>query len=149
MTMSIPHPYEEGMARRWIGTHAELFELGEMAVFAVVRPSPEALVGAVSLTLEATHGCAEMGYWIGRPFWNRGYASEAAGAVVDFGFRELGLGRIHASHFGCNPASGRVMEKVGMVREGRLRRHRKKDGRFQDLVLFGILREEWKPTSDR
>jgi RimJ/RimL family protein N-acetyltransferase len=56
----------------------------------------------------------------------------------------LGLDRIHASHLARNPASGRVMEKLGMMREGIARQHTRKWDRHEDLVLYGVLKEEWK-----
>jgi RimJ/RimL family protein N-acetyltransferase len=64
-------------------------------------------------------------------------------AVVDYGFREFGLNRIHADCHGDNPASRRVLEKAGMTYEGRLRQHSFRLGRFADRLQFGILRSEW------
>ena len=78
---------------------------------------------------------------LGRPFWGRGYATEAARAVIEYGFSVLNLHRIYAMHFSRNPASGRVMEKCGMVHEGRFREHVRKWGVFEDVDLRGILRE--------
>jgi RimJ/RimL family protein N-acetyltransferase len=86
-----------------------------------------------------------MGYWIGAPYWNRGYATEAARAVLRFAFDTVGLHRIYATHFTRNPASGRVMEKTGMQREGVWREHLMRGERFEDAVVYGILREEWRP----
>ena len=86
---------------------------------------------------------AELGYWIGKPYWGQGYCTEAARATLDFGFEQLGLNRIFAHHFARNPASGRVMQKIGMTREGRLRQHVKKWDAFEDLELYGILKDHW------
>jgi RimJ/RimL family protein N-acetyltransferase len=147
-TLNIPHPYEEGMADVWIRTHAPGFEDDHQATFAVTLKESEELVGAISLQINRVHGRAELGYWIGVPFWNRGYATEAARAVLRFGFKELGLNRIFAMHLVRNPASGRVMQKVEMHHEARLRQHINKWGSFEDIDLYGILAEEWR-TGDR
>jgi RimJ/RimL family protein N-acetyltransferase len=75
--------------------------------------------------------------------WGRGFCTEAAAAVLDYGFESLGLHRVFASYFARNPTSGRVMEKLGMAREGLLRGHVRKWGVFENLVVRGVLREEW------
>jgi RimJ/RimL family protein N-acetyltransferase len=88
-----------------------------------------------------------MGYWIGKPFWNNGYCTEAARAVVEYGFGPLGLERIYANYLARNPASGRVLHKLGMTEEGHLRRHRRKFGRYEDLIVCGLLKSEWQKVS--
>jgi len=142
-TLLIPHPYPDGAAEQWIGTHEAAFEKGEGVVFAITGRTDGALLGAISLDIRAAHHRAEMGYWIGRPYWNRGYATEAAAAMLDYAFNRLELNRIHAEHFSQNLASGRVMDKIGMKREGVFRRHMFRWGRFVDAVLYGILRSEY------
>lgn len=142
-TLHIPHPYAEGAAEAWIGTHASEFQAGKSVVFAVAVRDTDALVGAIGLTLNSNDARAEMGYWIGKPYWNRGYATEAAHAVLDYAFNELELNRVHASYLSRNPASGRVMEKLGMQHEGRLRQHIRKWDVFEDLEVRGILRSEF------
>jgi [ribosomal protein S5]-alanine N-acetyltransferase len=79
-----------------------------------------------------------------RKHWGRGYATEAAAEVIRYGFEECGLQRIFAGCFLRNPASGRVLEKVGMQREGTLRRHQMKWGEPLDIAFYGLLREEWE-----
>ena len=143
-TLNIPHPYEDGMAEEWIGTHQERFDQGEAVLFAIVQRADGALVGSVGLEINRRHNRAELGYWIGKPYWNQGYCTEAAIAVVKYGFEALQLNRIHAFHLRRNPASGRVMQKIGMVHEGSLRKHAKKWEEFEDLEVYGILREDWR-----
>ena len=143
-TLNIPHPYEDGMAEEWIGTHQERFEKGEGVIFAITLRDEKTLIGAIGIEINQLHGRAELGYWIGRPYWNNGYCTEAAEEVVRFGFNEYKLVRIHATHFSSNRASGRVMNKIGMKHEGKLRRHIKKWGRFEDLEIYGILKDEYK-----
>jgi RimJ/RimL family protein N-acetyltransferase len=144
VTLNIPHPYEDGMAEEWIGTHEKAFEEGKEVVFAVVLHENDALIGAVGLMINQEHERAEMGYWIGKPYWGNGYCTEAARAMLGYGFNTLGLNRIHATHLTRNPASGRVMEKIGMTSEGHLRQHVKKWDVFEDLEQYAILENEYK-----
>ena len=154
-TLNIPHPYEDGFAERWIGNHRDWFELGQQIVFAVVLKAVTAepkeprhlsaakLIGAIGLLVDRQDERAELGYWIGKPYWSHGYCTEAAHAVVGFGFEQLGLNRIYAHHFVRNPASGRVLQKLGMAHEGQLRQHVRKWDAFEDLELYAMLKEQW------
>ncbi len=142
-TLNIPHPYEDGMAEEWIGSHQERFEKGEAVILAITLRDEKSLIGAIGLEINQLHERAELGYWIGKPYWNKGYCTEAAKAVVQLGFEEYKMLRIHAAHFSSNKPSGRVMEKIGMQHEGKLRRHIKKWGTFEDLDIYGILKEEF------
>lgn len=143
-TINIPHPYQDGMAELWISSHRGAFERGESVPLAVTLSADGTLIGAISLSLHQNHERAELGYWIGVPYWGQGYCTEAARAMMSYGFDVLGLHRVHSSHFAGNPASGRVMQKLGMTHEGCLRHHVRKWGAFEDLVCFGLLREEWE-----
>ena len=144
-TLNIPHPYERDHAEEWIGSHQGQFARRESVTYAVTRREDDALVGAIGLILDTENDAAELGYWIGREHWGRGFATEAARAVVAWAFESLGLHRIHASHFPRNPASGRVLRKLGMTHEGTLRQHVKKWGEYLDLERFGLLRHEFDP----
>ncbi len=145
-TLNIPHPYENGMAEEWFKDQAERYEKGEGVHFCIFRRADETLMGGVSLRLDARHQRAELGYWIGVPFWGQGYATEAARATVDYGFNTLGLNRIEALHFTRNPASGRVIQEIGMTHEGCLRQHVRRWDQFEDLAAYGILKQEFDAT---
>lgn len=155
-TLNIPHPYPDGAAETWIRTHEKAATEGTMFVFAVTlagtrTPGREHefaesghVIGSVSVgLLRESPDVGEIGYTIAVPYWNKGFATEAARAVVDFAFAQRGVTRIFARHFGSNPASGHVMKKLGMTCEGTLRRHVLKWEEYQDVVCYGILREEW------
>jgi ribosomal-protein-alanine N-acetyltransferase len=144
MTANIPHPYTEQDARAFLARASEEFRSGLSVSFAICVSPARELCGAVGLNIAPAHQRAELGYWIGVPFWGKGYATEAARAVVAFGFRTLGLHRIFAFHFAENAASGRVLEKIGMRHEGRLREHVKKWDRFIDLENYGLLKSEFR-----
>jgi RimJ/RimL family protein N-acetyltransferase len=155
-TASIPHPYPEGLAAEWIASHPARLTAGTEVILAVTlrkaRIAGKAgaardgrLIGAIGLIVERSGRKAEMGYWIGKPHWGKGYATEAARAVIAFGFDGLSLNRIFAHHMTRNPASGRVLEKAGMTFEGELRQHVLKWDRFEDVRIYGILRSEHRP----
>ena len=146
-TLLIPHPYEDGMAEEWISTHKDQFESGKLANFAVVHRNSSCLIGSIGLTIYQEHEKAELGYWIGKSHWRNGYCTEAGKAIIRYGFDELKLNRIHAHHFSRNPASGRVMEKLGMQYEGCLRQHIKKRDKFMDCKMYSILKDEYVPDN--
>lgn len=138
-TSSIPHPYPDGAAAEWISGHQASFEARESAVFAVTLRADDQLVGTISLfDVSIDDARAEMGYWIGVPYWGQGYASEAAGALIGFAHDAWNLTRIVARCFARNPASARVMQKIGMTYEGMFPLHGRKNGRFEDQLLYGL-----------
>lgn len=141
--MNIPHPYKDGVAEEWIRGLKSAFQDGKAITLAIELREDGSLVGAIGLRIDCRFNTAELGYWVGRPFWNRGYATEAAIAVLAFGFDELQLNRIHAAHLARNPSSGRVMEKSGMLLEGTARQGAIKWGKYEDLVSYGLLLEDW------
>lgn len=141
-TLSIPHPYEDGMAAEWIGRHGEDFKAGRRVSFAITDRSDGRLLGAISLMNIQSGHQAELGYWIGKPFWNCGYCTEAGREVLKYAFSKLGLTRVYSNHLSRNPASGRVLRKLGFSHEGSRRRHVMKWGRFEDDELYGLLKED-------
>jgi ribosomal-protein-alanine N-acetyltransferase len=147
-TLQIPHPYEVGMSEEWILTRGPRFEAGEEVVFAIVLRESGQLIGAMGLVIEGQFRRAELGYWIGRLYWGHGYCTEAGKAVLEYGFHSLNLNRIHAYHFKRNPASGRVLRKLGMKHEGSAPQHIMKWGVFEDVELYGILRSQWHCARD-
>jgi len=144
-TASIPHPYPPGGAETWIASHAPRCAAGEAVVLAITRRDSSVLVGSIEIRLVPGHRRAELGYWVGRAHWGHGYATEAADVLLRWGFATLGLHRVHAAHLSRNPASGRVLHKIGMRHEGRLRRHFLKWGVLEDLDLYGVLEHELPP----
>lgn len=140
-TLRIPHPYSHTDAIEFIRGCANNLERGVASVFAITLQTGE-LCGACGLEIDPVHRHAEIGYWIGVPYWGRGFATEAASILTDFGFAHLNLHRIFAAHFVDNPASGRVLQKIGMKYEGRLRGHYFKWGKFYDAEAYGILESD-------
>ena len=143
-TANIPYPYEDDMAEEWIEKLPERFKKGESVELAIAHRQEGFLIGGIALmNMDKQSELAELGYWIGKPYWRNGYGTEAASAVLRYGFEAVGLNRIHAKYFKRNPASGRIMQKIGMKHEGSLRQHFKKWGKFEDFEIYGILRSEY------
>lgn len=151
---------EEKKAESWVRPAAHFFMLHHIAVnpafqrdgygsnlmnalFAIRLPAGD-LIGAISLGINLPNQMAELGYWIGMPFWNKGFCTDAARRVLQFGFDELGLNKIYARHLGGNTGSARVMQKIGMTKEGMLRQHVMKYGVLNDIVEYGILKSEYE-----
>ena len=105
--------------------------------------SPIGSIGLVNVNGELRR--AEMGYIVARSHWGQGIAAEAAAAVLDYCFGRAGFHRIAAVHHPDNPASGAVMRKLGMRREGLIREaHMDNQGRYIDVEQYAILNREWK-----
>jgi RimJ/RimL family protein N-acetyltransferase len=138
-SMRVPHPYPEGGAAEWIAITAK-----PGRDFAIELRETGELVGSIAIHPDEQHRRGGIGYWIAAAHRRRGYVTEAVRAIIDYGFGELGLNRVHAECHGDNPASARVLEKAGMTHEGTLRQHSFRLGRFADKLQFGILRSEWR-----
>lgn len=144
-TDEIEYPYEDGMAEEWIQWCHEEFEKEKRVNFAVTLRTDGTLVGKVGLTfrIHLPYNDAELGYWIGKPYWNCGYATEAAKAVVAFGFCEHAVDLIYAYYFKRNPASGRVLQKIGMHFAEYIPKDLKRYF-FEDTIQYRILKCEFE-----
>ncbi len=143
--LAVPDPYTRRSAEEFVAT-AILADPANHPMWAIVHEGR--VSGGINFTRESGHGdehTAEMGYSLARPLWGRGLMTEAATAVIAYGFESLELVRIHAYADVRNEASWRVMEKLGMKREGLLRSHRMVRDQHVDDVLYAILPEEWSP----
>ena len=133
-----PFPYTAADATAWI---EHVVGEGEPARnFAIVVEG--VAVGGIGVELgqDVFRRSAEIGYWLGHPFWGRGIASEALRAITDYAFATFDIIRLEAGVFGWNPASARVLEKAGYTLEGRMRQAVVKDDRVGDRLLYGLLR---------
>ena len=142
-TARLPHPYPEGAAEGWIGGQAAEWSAQRELALAVTWRETGELLGAIGLVFDPANEKAELGYWLGLPHWGQGFATEAASALTDYAFRVLGLQRVQAHHFARNPASGRVLLKTGLRREGVSPRAFLRHGRWEDLVFYGVVRRDW------
>jgi RimJ/RimL family protein N-acetyltransferase len=161
----VPSPFPPALAARWIarralrwrerrgvtlaitvpagaGTVPPLSGGSGYAVAGTRAPDP-GLVGTVSLRISAAHRHAELGYWVAAPAWGAGIATEAAAALVDWGFTALGLHRVHVRVLADNPGSRRVADKLGLAVEGVRPGHYRRGREFLDVIELGIARDAW------
>lgn len=119
------------------------FKKDRIVNFAIVLKETDELIGSIGIVLEMAHNRGDLGYWVGMPYWGCGYCTEAGHAVLKYGFDVMELNRIAAPHFSSNPASGRVLQKLGMQFEGTRRQHYYRFGKYEDADVYGLLREEY------
>lgn len=114
-------------------------------VFAIIQLEEERLIGSVEINIRDHFNLeGEIGYIIHPEYWGQGYATEAASLILDFGFANLRLHRVFATCDPNNIASSKVLEKIGMYKEGILREHmRLRSGGWRDSSLYSILEREW------
>lgn len=144
-TLSFPHPYPPGAGRAWIEKKLDTFAKGEEMALAIELEG--GYIGSTGFFFNRRDDSAELGYWIGKPYWGRGLASLAAATVIRFGFEELGLHRIQAQVMSRNPGSARVLEKAGLRYEGLLRGAIKKWDVYEDVLIYSVLAGEWQGSS--
>lgn len=134
-----PHPYTEEKGKEWL---AYVAAQDPTTNFAIAEEA--GLIGGIGFHMreDVYRRTAELGYWLGEPFWGRGIAPRAVRAITDWGFESLPLERIQARIFESNSASCRVLEKAGYTYEGRLRRSVLKLNVLMDQVVYAILRDE-------
>lgn len=132
-----PHPYTPENAVQWL-EHVK--DQDPETHYAIA--SPAELVGGIGFTIKADINrlSAEIGYWLGEPFWGRGIATRAVKAVTGYAFSNFDIVRLYAEVFSNNEASTRVLEKAGYVYEGRLRKYVIKDGKILDMLVYAVVR---------
>ena len=116
--LNIPHPYQEPDAVFRISYVLQGFKSRVRYVFAIILKEKNEFIGEISLHMDNQKDLAQLGYWVGEPFWGKGIATEAAGAVLKFGFEKLGLDKIFATCHTENAASGKVLLNNGMADSG-------------------------------
>jgi len=139
MRDAFPHPYTEASAHAFL----ELAEHQNPTItFFAIATGTEAIGGiGVVLNKDVHRFTAELGYWLGEPFWGKGIMTEAVSKFTDWAFDTFGLMRVYAEAYATNPKSCRVLEKCGFQFEGRLRSSAVKDGIVLDQMLFARIRK--------
>ncbi|MFL0584012.1 GNAT family N-acetyltransferase [Solibacillus silvestris] len=143
-TLNIPHPYPKGSASQFIESIQTAEQNNKIVMFAIINKETKLLIGLINLNLSIPYQRGELAYWIGKEFWGNGYGTEAAKALLEYGFNFFKLNKIFAASFTTNPGSWKVMEKIGMKYEGTLKKHVSRFGQFYDLVYYGLLKEEFE-----
>jgi RimJ/RimL family protein N-acetyltransferase len=137
---------EPARAERFIAACREMAEEGTGARLAIDRLDDDGFIGWCGLTRwNPDYRSASLGYCLDDAAWGHGYATEAAGAVLQWAFDTLDLNRVQAEADTRNAASGRVLEKLGFVHEGTLREDCVVNGDVSDSWVLGLLRREWRP----
>lgn len=151
-TNSIPWPYSLDDARAYLSTRSDADATGDSFVWAMVEKKSDAFAGTIGLhDVHPDRGRAELGYWIGQPFREKGYTTEAARRVLSWAFEVARFERIQATYMPGNDASAGVMRRIGMQPEGLLRRYGFKNGEHFDLYLQAVLNDDstWLSTEQQ
>ena len=139
----MPHENVE-VTKNIVNTWIEFYDSKEYYNCAIVPKDYGKVIGSIAVVnRQDDHDICEIGYCIGRDYWNRGLATEAMKGVINFMLHKVGYNRLHAYHHAVNKASGKVMQKSGMMFEGRLRQyHKNTAGEHVDCDMYSILKEE-------
>ncbi|MGB3544634.1 GNAT family N-acetyltransferase [Rubrivirga sp.] len=143
--ISIPHPYPDGEAERFVAARRADLEGGRGSTF-VAETHDGAFCGLAEIwDTDLEHEQAGLSFWLAPDAWGRGYMSEIVRVIIEVGFGHLGMNRLYAPHVTRNPASGRVLEKNGFSLEVVLRQRVRKWGRFEDVALWSRLASDPAP----
>ena len=136
------------VTRKVLGTWVASYASDDFYQWGIVLTETSELVGTISVVnLAEDINEVEIGYCLGRAWWGKGIMTEALGRVITFFFDEVGANRVCAKHDVENSASGAVMAKCGMLREGTLRQRLRNKGRYVDVALYAILRDDYLTSS--
>jgi len=137
-TLTIPYPYENGMAESWIITVKTQWLDSIGVVFAVIDQTSDNLIGVVSIG-DINNGIGALGYWIGEEHWGQGFATEASLELLEFVFKNFNVKKIKATHLSINIASGKVMKKLGMHDIGNKQKNNR-SGNAVQIELYEIYK---------
>ena len=137
-----PHKSIED-ARAFINWNLERYNKGEIGEWAIELKETGRVIGSIGFVeLDKVNFCGTVGYALSKEYWGKGIMTEAVKRIIRFAFEEMGLNRVEAVHIPENEASGRVMQKAGMLYEGLLRQRMFAKGRFWDLKQYAILKND-------
>jgi RimJ/RimL family protein N-acetyltransferase len=142
----MPYPYTDQHADDWLAKQAGFWDSRSSYPLVIALDGEQ--IGGIGLDVRA-HGQWELGYWLGEPYWNRGYASEASRALVDFAFEKLEVERLVAGHYVDNHPSGRVLTKLGFRYTVEAMRHCLARGTDVRCLEMTLTREAWAAAANR
>ena len=139
-TMGRPSPFSAERTRAWVESFVD-----KPGIWVMVRKADDMVIGDCGFCqVHEQAGRGEVSYALGQAYWNRGYATEAAKRVIQFGFEELGFNRIQAICNVANAASERVLQKAGLQYEGTLRHYIHHEGIPLDMKMYAVLKEDFE-----
>jgi [ribosomal protein S5]-alanine N-acetyltransferase len=142
--IGLPYPYKLEYAKSWISSQPALVEQEIEFPFAITIIESDEPIGTITIRVDKTNKRGELGYWMGRAYWGRGYATEAVKRLLTFGFEDLNLNKMWALAISRNTASISVLQKAGLQKEGTLSQHKFLLNRFEDVEVFGLLKEDYE-----
>lgn len=145
-TCEMPYPLELYMVEEWIKDHREECEQGDQAIFVIELKKTNSLIGSVEFVIDKKTLEAEVGYWIGKPYWRKGYCMEAALEMLRFGFDELYFRRVFAMIFQWNTSSRKLLQKLGMSYEKTFSKYVDKWDREEEIEQYYLTRETYKKS---
>ena len=144
----IPYPYRIEDAYKFIRDTHKWRRKGNILTFGIEHKESGEIIGMISLMrIDKINHSGEVGYWLGKKFWGKGFTLEAVQLICRYGFQKMKLVRIYARVLHPNIASARVLEKAGFQYEGRMRKTTFRHGKWFDDLRYGILKEELKAAS--
>lgn len=141
--LNIRLPYTQADAETWLNFSLAGIPSRERFVFAITEKDSPDFAGVIALHISREHLTAQLAYWLGSPFRGKGYIAEAATELIRFGFTEEILGKIYATCFTGNTASVKILEGLGMIREGELKDHYIVNGIPKNVYQYRLTREEY------
>lgn len=144
--LGLPHPYELQVAKDWIAIQPRQIKEGIEYPLTIRSKEISAIIGTITLRIDKNNNKGELGYWIGADYWGEGFATEAVDAMIEFGFKHLDLNKVWASVLVKNKASSAVLRKVGLQKEGTLKKDRFQHNAYEDVDVYGLLQQEYKKS---
>ena len=138
-TLRIPHPYTHRDAKKFLDIASQASRKQGQPIYFAVRQSDQQLIGGCGFDGLTEGHCAELGYWLAKPYWGQGIMTDVLRVLCDFAMVEWNLVRITAHVFESNRRSARVLEKNRFELEGTLRKYHLKDGQFIDSKLYALV----------
>ncbi|WP_226658997.1 GNAT family N-acetyltransferase [Pseudalkalibacillus hwajinpoensis] len=142
--LGLPHPYELEHAEEWIAIQPEQIQKGLEYPLTIVAKKENEIIGTITMRIDKNNNKGELGYWIGREYWGKGFATEAVKRMIEFGFNQLDLNKVWALAISRNKASTIVLEKAGLQKEGRLKQNRLLHNEYEDVDVYGLLKFDYK-----
>jgi RimJ/RimL family protein N-acetyltransferase len=143
-----PHPYTMEMAENWVRSVNGGMQNANCCYWTISDAATGRFIGSMGLSIFREQDGGELHYWISANEWNRGYCTEASKRVIRHFFEDLGMHRLAITHRECNLGSKAVVAKCGFIREGNLRESLKRFGKFENVITYSMLRDEYLAMVD-